>query len=103
MPATKATLYLTVWLKLLAFSVQLHQHLLSAHTLLHHRMAWDEQDHSDHLVSPPCRGKNCQPLDQAAHGLYTTWDGLDLLLRTTVFMKMNKKKENTIEEAYVKS
>lgn len=58
MPATKATLYLTVWLKLLAFSVQLHQHLLSAHTLLHHRMAWDEQDHSDHLVSPPlpCAG-----------------------------------------------
>jgi len=29
-------------------------------------MAWVEKDLKDHLVSPPCPGQSCQPLDQAA-------------------------------------
>lgn len=48
MPAAKAILYLTVWFKQVAFSVQLHPHLFSAQTLLHHR-----KDPNVHLASTP--------------------------------------------------
>jgi len=32
----------------------------------HHRMAWVEKDHNDHVVSTPCHGQGHQPPDQAA-------------------------------------
>ena len=32
----------------------------------HHRMAWVEKDHNDHLVPTPCYMQRCQPPDQAA-------------------------------------